>query len=185
MKKKFLFFFSFIIITSAVKAQDTTSTGLLYGHNHSYYLTAPLGWVMDHESGKDQGLTAVFYPKGSSWAGAETVMYASYASYDTTKKETVKNVITTDSLQFLSTSPDLKVSKQDPVNIGRGKKAMVYSYSDNVNSNYETVGYIAEKKGVVMIIISSRNKNGCINNYKTFEALIKSYKFLTDKVNVD
>lgn len=163
---------------------DTSSTGLLYGYNHSYYLTAPVGWIMDNESGREQGLTAVFYPKGTTWADGETVMYTTFTSFDSTKNETLNTIISYDSAQFKSNSPGLSIGREKSIAIGKKKDAAVYTYSGDVNGNYETVAYIPENKGVTMIVISSRNKNGCINNYKQFESLVRSYKFLTDKVNI-
>lgn len=183
MKKFILLVFSLCSL-SAISQIDSARTGLLYGYNHSYYLSAPIGWVMDTESGKEQGLTAVFYPKGSNWAEGETVMYTTFTSFDTTKRETLKDVIASDSVNFKNNSPQLSIRKQDQIFISKGKKAEVYNYSGDVNGNYETVAYIPENKGVSMIILSSRNKNGCINNYLIFESLVKSYKFLTDKVNI-
>ena len=178
-----------LITAFSLSAQEKTppgdsGTGILYGHDHSYYLTPPPGWVLDAESGSDQGLTAVFYPKGSSWADAETAMYATYTAFDTTKKETLADVIAADSTNFKSTSPGISAGRQESIPIGKTRTAKVMSYSDAANSNYEMVAYIAEKKGVVMLVISSRSKNGCINNYKTFESLVRSYRFLTDKVNI-
>ena len=184
MKRFLLFGFIIFSILSSKAQVDSCSSGLLYGYNHSYYLSAPVGWMMDTESGKEQGITAVFYPKGSSWADGETVMYTTFTSFDTLKHETLKNVIASDSIQFKSNSPQLSIKHQSPITISKGKKAEVYNYSGDVNGNYEVVAYITENKGVSMIILSSRNKNGCINNYKMFESLVKSYKFLTDKVNI-
>lgn len=172
------------ILNQASAQIDTSNTGLLYGYNHSYYLTAPVGWIMDNESGREQGLTAVFYPKGATWADGETVMYTTFTSFDSTKNETIKTVISYDSAQFKSNSPGLAIGKEKPILISKNKEALIYTYSGDVNGNYEVVAYIPEKKGVTMIVISSRNKNGCINHYKQFESLVRSYKFLTDKVNI-
>lgn len=190
MKKFILILFVSVFSFQTFSQVDTAHTGLLYGYNHSYYLSAPIGWILDSESGKDQGLDAVFYPKGSTWADAETVMYTTFTSFDTTKHETLKEVIASDSVNFKLNSPKLSINKQEPISISKDKNpskdknAIVYNYSGDVNGNYETVAYITEKKGVSMIILSSRNKNGCINNYKAFESLVKSYKFLTDNVNI-
>jgi hypothetical protein len=174
----------FALLTGQCLAQDSTRTGLLYGHNNAYYLTAPLGWVMDNENGKEEGLTAVFYPQGSTWTEAETVMYTTFTNFDSTKNETVKDVIKSDSVNFKLHAPQLKIRKLDPVKIGKHKQALIYSYSGEAEGYYEEVAYIAEKKGTVMIILSSKNKNGCVNNHKSFESLIRSYRFLTDQVNI-
>jgi hypothetical protein len=182
MKRNFIFCVCFLFLSFLnLQAQDSTRTGLLYGQNHSYYLTAPIGWVMDKNTAREEGMTAVFYPTGSSWADAETVMYAAYLNFDTAKKETVKEVIAADSIEFKKTSPELRIKKQSSIQAGKNKRAVVYSFS--APGNYETVAYLPEKKGVILLVISSKNKNGCINNYQSFESLVKSYRFLTDKVN--
>jgi hypothetical protein len=183
MKKIFfIIFFIPLLFSFHLQAQDSTRTGLLYGQNHSYYLTAPLGWIIDNTSGREEGFTAVFYPEGSSWADAETVMYATYVNYDSTKKETVKDIITSDSVQFQQAAPQLRVKRLSPIQIGKDKKAIIYSYSSE--GNYETVAYLGEKKGVIVIVLSSKNKNGPVNYNRSFESLVKSYRFLTDKVNI-
>jgi hypothetical protein len=183
--KRLSYFFIFLFLYSfqTLPAQDSTRTALIYGRGHSYYLTTPIGWVIDHEGGFEEGMNAVFYPAGSTWADAETVMYTTFASYDTTKKETIKDIIASDSNQYKKTSPQLRIKKQSSIQIGKNKKAIVYNFS--MEGNYETVAYIEEKKGVTLIVISSKNKNGCINNYKSFESLVRSYRFLTDKVNIE
>jgi hypothetical protein len=139
--------------------------------------------VIDKASGREDGMTAVFYPTGSSWATGETVMYATYVNFDSTKKETVKDIIAIDSIQFQKASPQLRVKKQTPIKIGKDRKAIVYSYS--AEGNYEMVAYLAEKKGVILIVLSSKNKNGPVNYNQAFESLVKSYRFLTDKVSIN
>lgn len=183
MKKSFSIIF-LLTLAFTIHAQDSTRTGLLYGYNNAYYLTAPVGWVMDNENGKEDGLTAVFYPKGSTWIGSETVMYTTFTSFDSIKKETVNDIIKNDSVVFKGQSPQLLIKRQKPIMLKK-RKIPVVAYSGEAESYYENVAYIQEKKGVVMIIISSHNKNGCINNYKDFEALVRSYRFLTDKVNIN
>jgi hypothetical protein len=34
-------------------------TGLAYGKDHAYFITAPHGWLLDTESGASQGVYAV------------------------------------------------------------------------------------------------------------------------------
>ena len=34
--------------------------GIIFGKDHAYVLTAPKGWVLDNQSGVDQGIHAVF-----------------------------------------------------------------------------------------------------------------------------
>ncbi len=54
--------------------------GIVYGPKAAFNIAAPEGWVLDNQSGVEQGLPCVLYPKGSTWADATTVMYAKIAS---------------------------------------------------------------------------------------------------------
>ncbi|MBK7183281.1 MAG: hypothetical protein IPH89_10275 [Bacteroidetes bacterium] len=187
MIKKISLLFILISVSIAGFAQKDslkTNTGLIYGHNHSYFLTAPSGWVLDNESGREENLMAVFYPKGETWADAETVMYTTFTSYDTTKNEKLKDVILYDSTAFIARAPKIKIKAKGTIQIGKNKNAVVYEYADAENKNFERVAYIAEKKGVAMIIITSRTKNGLEKNAKKFQSLTKTYRFLTDQVKL-
>jgi hypothetical protein len=186
IKKITIFFFLVISSIAGIAQKDSlkTNTGLIYGHNHSYFLTAPSGWVIDNESGREQDLMAVFYPKGETWADAETVMYTTFTSYDTTKNEQLREVIQYDSTAFIARAPKMKIKAKGKIQIAKNKNAIVYEYSDAENKNFERVAYIAEKKGVAMIIITSRTKNGLEKNTKKFQSLIKTYRFLTDQVKL-
>jgi hypothetical protein len=184
MKITFSFSVILIFLVNSLQAQDSTRTQLFYGPNNAYYLTAPTGWVMDNEVGKEQGMTAVFYPEGSNWVDGETVMYTTFANYDSTKNETLKEFILNDSIRFKQNSFKPTISRQKSIVIGKEKKAIVYTFSDHDNKHYEMIAYMGESKGVVMVVMTSTNKNGCINNYKSFQSLVKSYRFLTDKVNI-
>ncbi len=68
-----------IIIPISLCAQESqnnndSSGGIVYGENFWFIVKAPDGWVLDNNSGINQGLHAVFYPRGSSWDTATTVM---------------------------------------------------------------------------------------------------------------
>src|ERR1017187_9021755 len=69
------------------------NSGLIYGKNHAYWLTAPKGWILDNKSGVSQGLFAVFYPQGSSWAKSSVVMYTNTSSKEEKGQETLRQMI--------------------------------------------------------------------------------------------
>jgi hypothetical protein len=63
-----------------VAAQNKYAGEIVYGPKAAFNIAAPERWVLDNESGLEQGLPCVLYPKGESWADARTVMYAKIAS---------------------------------------------------------------------------------------------------------
>jgi hypothetical protein len=66
-----------------VAAQNKYPGEIVYGPKAAFNIAAPERWVLDNESGLEQGLPCVLYPKGESWADARTVMYAKIASTST------------------------------------------------------------------------------------------------------
>src|ERR1700747_3774668 len=69
-----------VLIATAVSAKQKAPGGIVYGPKAAFNISAPGGWVLDNESGVNQGQPCVLYPKGESWADARTVMYAKVAS---------------------------------------------------------------------------------------------------------
>jgi hypothetical protein len=178
--------FTFVILWFFVLKQPLVfggSTGIIYGQNHAYALTAPEGWVLDNSSGVSEGLHAVFYPAASSWAGAATVMYTNVALCDLSKKEKIEDIMKYDIEKFRQDSPNLRVEKKEGIGVCNGRrKARVVYFSCDRYGHHEAVAYIPENKVVVMIVMRSRNKKEFDSSLKAFEELVKSYNFITDKV---
>src|SRR5438034_10584133 len=74
-----LAFLSLAAISTRILGQETSPGGIVYGPKAGFNVSAPEGWVVDNEAGKEQGMPCVLYPKGSSWRDAKTVMYANLA----------------------------------------------------------------------------------------------------------
>ena len=70
------------------QAEDTYTGGIVYGPKAAFKINAPEGWVLDNQAGVEQGLPCVLYPKGSTWADAETIIYAKIAGTQYTDAET-------------------------------------------------------------------------------------------------
>jgi len=79
-------------LSASILGQQSYRGGIVYGPKAAFDIRAPEGWVLDNESGKNQGLPCVLYPKGSSWADAKTIMYAKIAG---TKFEDVNAFVAT------------------------------------------------------------------------------------------
>src|SRR6266566_3629017 len=68
-----------MLFCAAISAQEKNQGGIVRGTKAGFNISAPEGWVVDNESGKEQDFPCVLYPKGSSWADAKTAMYANLA----------------------------------------------------------------------------------------------------------
>ena len=82
MEATFLFGVVSLVFCAGVFAQETYPGGIVYGPKAAFKVDAPPGWVLDNTVGVEQGLPCVLYPKGSTWADANTIMYAKIAGTD-------------------------------------------------------------------------------------------------------
>lgn len=163
--------------------QTEDGAGIVYGNDYVFSIQAPDGWILDNGAGRAQGLCAVLYEKGSSWAAATTVMYANAASKHVDGQRTREELIAYDVEQFRKRAPGLKVTSLPGIETGTGT-ASIRRFEGDEHGNYEAVAYIEEKNTTVMLILSSRTEAGFTMAYPAFEKLVRSYHFLTSDVRI-
>jgi hypothetical protein len=151
------------------RSWDDANSGLLYGGGYSFILSAPEGWVLDSTSGKSQGMVAVFYPNVVSKGPG---------------KETISQIINIDISDFARGSADSTAVDEDPVQTRDKNKAAVKRFHDAQNHNDEAVAYIDEAKVIVIVALSSRNKDQFDKSLDSFRDLVGSYYFLAEKTVV-
>jgi len=156
--------------------------GIIFGKDHAYVLTAPKGWVLDNQSGVDQGIHAVFYPEGGSWSDSKAVMYSRIN--DKTDK-TFQEVIDFDLKHMSQDAPNYKIEEKDPVTCTRGAKAHIKYLSGDRFNTFEAVGYIEEPKKVITIVMTSREEKNFKSSVDAFYELVKSYFWMTDQVKIE
>ena len=164
--------------------QDSSdyNTGLVYGSDHAFFLTAPHGWVLDNSSGVPDGLYAVFYPRGGSWRESEAVMYANTSSKSTEGNETVDKVMAYDMQQFKTEHPGIEITDSETLLTKDGKKAFVRIFD---YSQHEAVAYIDEETIVSMIVLSARTEEAFQSAFPAFKELVASYSFVAKEVNIE
>lgn len=165
-------------------------SGVVYGPGHAFSLDPPAQWVLDNQSGVDQGLQAVFYPTGKSWTNSPAVMYANVYLKKDPKNENAATVAAKDIADFRKHSRTFKVLDADPLPVGdlvddKPRQALVKYFSGDDFGNFEAVAYINESKVVVMLVLSARKEDEFKKALPAFADLVRSYHFLTDKVILD
>ena len=185
MTKTISILFVLVLFCNLAFAQD--DSGIIFGKNYSFTLTAPKGWVLDNTSGRGQGLHAVFYPKGSSWKNGAAVMYANVYQKTDPAKESLQTVIANDVAEYKKNSADLKVVDAESVLTrkdarSKEKKATVKYFTGDRNANTEAVAYIDEGKVVVMLVLSARSQQDFDSSLPAFKDLVGSYFFLGEAV---
>jgi len=168
--------FSFICVAlglfcAPISAQEKYVGGIVYRPKAAFSISAPEGWVLDNESGAEQGLPCVLYPKGESWADAKTVMYAKIAG---TEFEDV-NVFVTTAIKEMKAKHSMPKEK-----IASGKTRDGHDYFINeypatkTYSQWERVGYVQLPHAVAYIVLSSRDHSSYKKDSGALEDMLKN-----------
>jgi len=161
--------------------EEMSSSGSVYGPKAGFNITAPEAWVVDTESGKEQDLPCVLYPKGSSWSDAKTVMYAKVAS---PQWEGVNAFVA-------MAVKEMKAKHGTPKEkIASGKTKDGHDYFINEYpgtksySQWERVGYVQLPQGVAYIVLTSRDKASYQKDAGQLEKVLKTLFYLEPKSEV-
>jgi hypothetical protein len=148
--------------------------GIVYGQGFAFNIKAPKGWVLDTESGVDQGAHAVFYPKGSTWSDSVIVAYA--RSRPVNDKIKNANDAAQDTVaQFKRNgSPNHQAKLLKTLKTESGQDVEIYQFTGDQYGNSEAAAYFVDKDRI--IVLSSRDAKMYQQSLPAFEELAKSYK---------
>jgi hypothetical protein len=169
-------------IALSATAQTPGGAGIIYGKNHAFTISAPPGWVLDNNAEQNNGLCAVFYPAGSSWAKSSVVMYVNTALKGE-GQQTREELITFDTQKFKAKAPNLSLTELPTIAMHTGS-AIVKKFAGDQFNNFEAVAYIDAPNVVAMLVLTSRDEAGFLRAYPAFEKLVGSYRFLTSDVRI-
>jgi hypothetical protein len=141
---------------------------------HACVLTAPPGWVLDNEAGRKDGLDAVLYPEGSSWAGARVVMYALVVPAQ--NRPSLERFIGANLAEARHRSPGLSVVRPADLALSDGRRAQVRSLAGDAHGNHEMIAFIGEPDAVVMLVLTTRDPAQFSRAREAFASLVASYQ---------
>lgn len=158
---------------------------MLFGTDHAFNFTAPSGWVLDNQSGVQQGLHMVFYPAGQTWENSSVMAYgmslakdSELRSIEDQVKRTVEDFRSNGNKQYTAEA-------KDDFQLPDGKTAKIYLFRGDQWGNYEAAGYIEEKETINFLIYNSRNKSDFEKNLPAFKSILASYKNSYEPKNIE
>jgi hypothetical protein len=159
-------------------AKETFPGGIVYGPKAAFKIEAPKGWVLDNSAGAEQGLPCVLYPKGSTWAGAKTIMYAKIAS---TQYEDAEAFVAT-AIKEMEKVHGLPKQKIESGKTGDGHAYFVNEYSPTESySQCERIAYVQLPRAVAYIVLSARDDASYRKNAGALQEVLKSFVYLEPK----
>jgi hypothetical protein len=144
--------------------------GIVYGDELGVGVGAPAGWIFDAESGVSQGLHAVMYPQGSSWARATSVMYINVVKVG--PKEALSDFIAGDVETFKGRFQDLRVEVGESIKLLGGPEAEVRHYSGDAWGNREAVAYAMQGGSVAIFVLSCRSAADFTASLPAFQQMV-------------
>lgn len=164
----------------ALDASEDQQSGIIYGDDHAYSVTAPKGWVLDNQVWADQGVFAVFYPKGSSvqgdWVAYTQVMGLNPKGLLACAIEDMKGMRQQSPNYAWKRLPDIQTSDKNT--------AIVFSTSGDSLGNAEYLAYIQAPTHVIFISAITRTPSNQDQLRPAFDSLVQSYAWFTDKVEL-
>ena len=167
-----------LLLVSTTSSGQENRGGIVCGPKAAFNIAAPEGWVLDNESGAQQGLPCVLYPKGESWADARTIMYAKIAS---TQYEDVNAFVATAIKEMAKTHGKPKEK------IASGKTHDGHDYFINeypatkTYSQWERVAYVQLPHAVAYIVLSSRDHASYQKDSGALQEVLKTFIYLEPK----
>jgi hypothetical protein len=155
---------------------------LISGPNYAYSLRAPKNWVLDESSGDSQGFNCVFYPASGSWEKSDLTMYSIIATKDSVIR-TIQDQINLDLSNYRNGGlKNVKAIKAGSTVTGDGKDCQIYEFTGDHWDTYERVGFIDEDKVIVILVISSRDRNGLSEGMSKFNEVAESYHWISNGI---
>src|ERR1700756_2523370 len=166
------------VLTSRAE-QVVEGYAVLRGKDYAFQLKAPRNWVLDNESGRDQGLNVVFYPKNSSWASSSAICYAGVRTLDNTVK-TIEDQVK-DTLKVFRENGSISVQAKfvKTLTTRDASKAKIYYFSEDKYGNYEATAYYQSKASIHFVTLSCPSRQSFEYSLAAFDALVTSYEDLT------
>jgi hypothetical protein len=155
--------------------QDLSS--LVYSEGGAFFIDPPHGWVIDREVGKQLGGCCVFYPQGSTWDNAETVMYPNIAT-KRQGQESLAEFMQSDLAEFRKQGPEVTYEDAEDVHLKSGRVARVRLFYGVNRGSSEAVAYIDEEKIIALVVLSSKTRKGLNQSMPLLRSALQTYTYM-------
>ena len=163
-------------------ASQAGASVLMYRDGAGFFIDTPKGWVVDQEVGKRNGTCCVYYPKGSTWDNAETVMYPNIATKGPGQR-TLDEFMESDLKNFRTHDPGMKYEDAEDVPLERKRVAKVRIFRGVNRGSSETVAYVDEEKIIALFVMSSKTEKGLNESMPVFRSAVQTYLYMNVAVD--
>ncbi len=150
---------------------------MVQGDGYSFFMSAPVGWVLDKNMASDAEADAVLYPQGTTYQNAPSVLYVSVVEKGGGFKD-LKDFIRQDSASALQQNPKLQVQSGPLLQTRLKKSVPLFLYTGYKDGSGEAVAYIEEEDMVVVVTLTSSTGQILHEDLPALQAAVESYEFI-------
>jgi len=132
--------------------------GVVYGAHHAVAISAPPGWVLDTQAGAREGLHAVLYRSGETYADAPGILYVRGEDFEPGHAPTLDDYIANDLAAMRKASPGVETSELPAITLRDGTVARVVGYRGDKWGNVEAVAYFIHDDSILLMALSTRSQ---------------------------
>jgi len=168
-----------VLASSSARAQRAASadqnSALLYSDSTSFYVRAPLGWMLDSETGKTDGILAAIYRAGESWRTGQSVMYANLITLRSASESGFLAGVASAADDWLRRAGDAVITPLESIVAEDGSRATVKRFESPKQSAFEAVAYFHHGRAAPILVMTARSKKEFDRAFPDFVQLVKSY----------
>jgi hypothetical protein len=160
-------------------ANDSLKRQILYHGDCSYSLSETEGWMANGEPPQmsDYIRTLVMYEPDSSIKHSAPIGISSNVIFKEDYKDSTFNGFIKGEKESALDRGE-KVIEAKSIKTQDNKTAIIRKYLIESIGEYFAIAYIDEPKYIIMITFTTKDFNDLNNHYKSFENIVKSYKYL-------
>jgi len=155
--------------------QDLSS--LVYSEGGAFFVDPPNGWVVDREVGKQLGGCCVFYPQGSTWDNAETVMYPNIVT-KRQGQQSMAEFMKSDLDECRKHDPGMAWEDGEDVPLRNNRVAKMRLFYGVNGGSFEAVAYINEEKIIALVVLSSKTRKGLNQSMPLLRSALETYTYM-------
>ncbi|MFN5334029.1 MAG: hypothetical protein ACK5BV_02425 [Bacteroidota bacterium] len=162
-----------------VALNDSLKTQILYHGDCSYSLSETEGWIANPgptQMSEHIRILVMYEPNSSVIHSAPIGIYSNVIFKKDYKDSTFNGFLKGEMESALDRGE--KVIEAKSIKTHDNKKAIIRKYLIESIGEYFAIAYIDEPKYIIMITFTTKDLIDLNNHYKSFENIIKSYKYL-------
>ena len=123
-------------------------SGYVHGKDHCYHFETPVGWQMDNRAAAAEGVPMVFYPVGSTWQSADTVMYTRPSAKSRPAVDAIKAQVDDVIAMYRSAAETVIAKNAGSVKAKSGAVGQLWEYAGYRNGGKELAVYFRGRETV-------------------------------------